>query len=129
MKVVRLSEHVWCLKSAYYVQAWVVKSGEGLTLIDTGVDQMAKGILEGLRTIGGKLERILLTHGHPDHVGSLETVLVLHPVPLYAHEIEIPYMEGRIQPRLSKNRPNASNPASRSLYPSTRKATCSRSAA
>src|SRR6185312_14784914 len=39
---------------------------------------------------------ILLTHGHSDHVGAVKAILTRNKVPVYAHEIEIPYMEGEL---------------------------------
>jgi glyoxylase-like metal-dependent hydrolase (beta-lactamase superfamily II) len=38
---------------------------------------------------------ILLTHGHFDHVGALEALLEQWQVPVYAHPLERPYLDGR----------------------------------
>src|SRR6476661_8936110 len=38
---------------------------------------------------------IVLSHGHFDHVGSLETLLEWWDVPVYAHRLEMPYLTGR----------------------------------
>src|SRR3954468_16696230 len=38
---------------------------------------------------------IVLTHGHFDHVGSLEDLLAAWNVPVYAHALEMPYLTGR----------------------------------
>lgn len=37
---------------------------------------------------------IVLTHGHFDHVGSLTDLLERWPVPVYAHPLEMPYLDG-----------------------------------
>jgi glyoxylase-like metal-dependent hydrolase (beta-lactamase superfamily II) len=37
---------------------------------------------------------IILTHGHFDHVGSLETLAAEWDVPVYAHKLEHPYLNG-----------------------------------
>ena len=37
---------------------------------------------------------IILTHGHFDHVGALETLLERWDVPVYAHPLESPYLDG-----------------------------------
>lgn len=56
---------------------------------------MANGILKFVERLqSGPLQRIVLTHGHPDHTGALQRILKSKPAPLYAHPIEIPYMEG-----------------------------------
>lgn len=49
------------------------------------------------------MRRILLTHGHSDHVGAIRRILENGPVPVYAHQIELPYMEGELPyPRRKK---------------------------
>jgi glyoxylase-like metal-dependent hydrolase (beta-lactamase superfamily II) len=37
---------------------------------------------------------IVLTHGHTDHVGALEALLERWDVPVFAHEAEIPHLNG-----------------------------------
>src|SRR4051812_3547901 len=37
---------------------------------------------------------ILLTHGHFDHVGALTPLLERWNVPVFAHELELPYLTG-----------------------------------
>ena len=60
-----------------YVRAWVVDGDEGVTLIDTGTPKKEGPILAGLASIGrsaADLVRIVITHNHVDHVGSLAAV-------------------------------------------------------
>lgn len=97
MKITKISENIWSLRSWLIVPitVWVVVEEDGVTIVDTGMSFMAKGILnfiEGLNA--GKLKGILLTHGHPDHVGALHLILKKHTVPIYAHTQEIPYLLG-----------------------------------
>lgn len=97
MKAMRISEHIWSLKSWLLipVHVWVVVGDGGVTLVDAGFPFMAKGILKFIDQLGaGPLQRILLTHGHGDHVGSIRAILRSNPAPVFAHPIEIPYMEG-----------------------------------
>ena len=42
----------------------------------------------------GRPSAIVLTHGHFDHVGPLETLAKEWDVPLYAHKLEHPYLNG-----------------------------------
>jgi glyoxylase-like metal-dependent hydrolase (beta-lactamase superfamily II) len=58
---------------------------------------MGKPLLRFIQPLGLPLKRILLTHGHSDHVGALEHLRRHHAVPVLAHREEIPYAEG-IQP-------------------------------
>jgi glyoxylase-like metal-dependent hydrolase (beta-lactamase superfamily II) len=97
MKATRISEHIWSLKSWFLfpVHVWVVVGSDGVTLVDAGFPFMAKGIRQFIDQLGaGPLQRILLTHGHGDHIGAIKTILTRSPVPLHAHRTEIPYMVG-----------------------------------
>ncbi|WP_299742395.1 MBL fold metallo-hydrolase [uncultured Rossellomorea sp.] len=66
-------------------------------LIDCGMPHSKQKIMEAAEErFGhrGKPQAIVLTHGHFDHVGSLEPLLEEWDVPVYAHEREIPYLNG-----------------------------------
>jgi glyoxylase-like metal-dependent hydrolase (beta-lactamase superfamily II) len=67
-------------------------------LIDAGLPGYATSIREaaaGRFGAGSRPEAIVLSHGHFDHVGSLETLLEEWDVPVYAHRLEMPYLTGR----------------------------------
>lgn len=106
MKIEKVSEHIWSLKTWMLIpiHVWIVTDEEGLTLVDAGMPIMSKGVMKYMNQLeAGPLQRILLTHGHSDHVGALKSILSETKVPVYAHEIEIPYMEGElIYPRRKK---------------------------
>ena len=54
------------------VNSFLVEEDDGLTVIDTMIAGSAKGILAGAEAHGRPIARILLTHAHGDHVGSLD---------------------------------------------------------
>jgi len=67
-------------------------------LIDAGVPGMAGRIRSAAAERFGENARpaaIVLTHGHFDHVGSLKSLAEAWDVPIYAHELELPYLDGR----------------------------------
>lgn len=67
-------------------------------LIDCGMPHSKEKIMEEAEERfghSGKPLAIVLTHGHFDHVGSLEPLLKEWDVPVYAHEMEIPYLNGK----------------------------------
>jgi len=66
-------------------------------LVDTGIATFADNIRNAARERFGdsRPKAILLTHGHFDHVGSIEDLLADWDVPVYAHEKELPYLTGR----------------------------------
>jgi len=54
----------------------------GVTLIDTGLQADGEPIAAALRGLGAgwsDLSDVILTHGHPDHVGAMATVTALAP--------------------------------------------------
>ncbi len=52
-----------------------------------------------------KIIKVLLTHGHPDHVNGLEALLKIHDVPAYMSEHEAPILTPRTK-NLKKVKPN-----------------------
>jgi glyoxylase-like metal-dependent hydrolase (beta-lactamase superfamily II) len=67
-------------------------------LVDAGMPQSADEIIEMISEHFGEDARpsaIVLTHGHFDHVGSLVDILEHWRVPVYAHELELPFLTGR----------------------------------
>jgi len=106
MKAEQISRSIWSLRTWLIVpvRVWVVVEQDGVTLVDAGIPSMAKGIMSFIDQLNaGPLKQILLTHGHSDHVGSVKRILQNRPVPVYVHQTEIPYMEGRLPyPRRKK---------------------------
>ncbi|HYW64771.1 MAG TPA: MBL fold metallo-hydrolase [Bradyrhizobium sp.] len=69
----------------------------GWVLIDAGLPGSAADIRSAGRArfgASGRPSAIVLTHGHFDHVGALETLSRDWDVPVYAHSQEHPYLNG-----------------------------------
>ena len=68
----------------------------GWVLIDGGVMGTAPLILHAVeeRFRGSRPAAIVLTHGHFDHVGALRELAERWDVPIYAHPLERPYLDG-----------------------------------
>ena len=70
--------------------------GESWVLIDAGVTGFTKSI-EGAveeRFEGLAPAAIVLTHGHFDHIGCLTKLAEKWNVPIFAHDLEVPYLDG-----------------------------------
>src|SRR5262245_55691708 len=61
------------------VNCYLVREDDGLTLVDAGLGGGAKAILEAARTLGLPIQRIVLTHAHGDHIGSVDALHQLLP--------------------------------------------------
>ena len=54
------------------VNCYLVREVDGLTLIDTNLPGSAKGIIDAAAEADAPIRRILLTHAHTDHIGSVD---------------------------------------------------------
>jgi glyoxylase-like metal-dependent hydrolase (beta-lactamase superfamily II) len=80
------------------VNVFIVQEGGSWILVDAGLSGYAESIKRAARELVGSdvpPSAIVLTHGHFDHVGSLESLLETWDVPVYAHPLERPYLTGR----------------------------------
>ncbi|MDC3412373.1 MBL fold metallo-hydrolase [Aquibacillus sp. 3ASR75-11] len=70
---------------------------ESWFLVDAGMPKSADKIIEAAEKRYGsqKPAFIILTHGHFDHVGALVELIEHWKVPVYAHDLEIPYLTGK----------------------------------
>jgi glyoxylase-like metal-dependent hydrolase (beta-lactamase superfamily II) len=61
------------------VNCYLVREEDGLTLIDTGMPGSAAAILDAAHELDLPIQRIVLTHAHGDHIGSLDVLHQLLP--------------------------------------------------
>ncbi len=74
MKITRHGSSLIKLTRLGFVNCYLVREDDGFTLVDTGMAGSAGGILAAARAEGAPIVRILLTHAHNDHVGSLDAL-------------------------------------------------------
>jgi glyoxylase-like metal-dependent hydrolase (beta-lactamase superfamily II) len=56
------------------VNAYLVREDDGFTLVDSLIPGSADQIIDAARRAGGEIRRLAFTHGHMDHVGSLDAL-------------------------------------------------------
>ena len=73
---------------AYQTNTYLVRdSGSGTcVVIDPGYD--AREILQAVAAAGARVEAVLLTHGHFDHVGAVEQIVEQTGCALYMHKAD-----------------------------------------
>ncbi len=73
------------LRSLARPNAYLVRSQEGWSLIDTGTRSCGIQILRYLRKNGLHLRHILLTHNHIDHAGGMMILKAMTEVKIFIH--------------------------------------------
>ena len=61
-------------QEAKYRKGEAIVDEDGFTLVDTTVGGGADDLIGAAEAAGGQIRRIALTHGHGDHVGSVEAL-------------------------------------------------------
>lgn len=80
------------------INFYLVKQDESLTLVDAGMnDDVCWNALQNTLKENGftikDITEILLTHHHGDHVGLVNRITALHPIPVYAHSKSVPRLK------------------------------------
>lgn len=72
MRTTTITDTLIQLTRLGFVNAYLVREDDGFTLVDTTMPRTGDALLIAARDAGGAIRRIALTHGHGDHVGSLD---------------------------------------------------------
>lgn len=78
------------------VNIYLLDTGDGLMLLDSGFSGSAKKILNALRSIDrspADIRNIVLTHCHPDHIGSAAAMKRATGATVWAHALDAPLIE------------------------------------
>jgi glyoxylase-like metal-dependent hydrolase (beta-lactamase superfamily II) len=78
------------------VNVFAVSTAGGWVLIDAGLPMSDGRIRRWAESHHGsrRPSAIVLTHGHFDHVGAFPKILESWDVPVFAHQLELPYLRG-----------------------------------
>lgn len=86
------------------VAAYLVRTSEGITVIDAGLPGHWRDLRRELASMGASLEDIrgvVLTHGDSDHLGFAERLRRDHGVPVYVHTADAARAQGGDKPKLA----------------------------
>ncbi len=78
------------------VNVYLMRTIDGYALIDSGFPKSAEKILAAIKALGiepTQIRHIVLTHGHPDHIGSAAALKKSTGATVYSHVLEAPIIK------------------------------------
>ena len=94
----QLMPQVYAFTGLLMGRVYALQDADGLTIVDTSIANAGDKILAQLQQAGHALsavKRILITHAHPDHIGSLPKVQQATGAEVWCHALEKPVVEGQ----------------------------------
>lgn len=89
------NQNLFQLNYLRFVNCYLVREDDGWTLVDTIVGGQAQAIIQEASRAGLPIVRIVLTHAHVDHVGSLDALHEALPQAVVAiSERDAPFLSG-----------------------------------
>ncbi len=79
MRVTQESGNLFRLTRFGMINCFLVREADGFTLVDAGLRGSAGSILDAASRLGAPVRRIVLTHAHIDHIGSLDSLMAALP--------------------------------------------------
>jgi hydroxyacylglutathione hydrolase len=108
LQAIQISENIHALKHSFnipvnpevnlkrFVYSFIIFNGENIHLIDSGVSSSGESILKYIRDKGREVKNIkhmILTHSHPDHIGSAKYIQEISGCKILAHKNEKDWIE------------------------------------
>jgi glyoxylase-like metal-dependent hydrolase (beta-lactamase superfamily II) len=95
MKVTATTNNLIQLTHLVAFNCYLLREDDGFTLIDTNMGGQAQAIMQAADKLGLPIVRIVLTHAHVDHVGSLDALHEALPdVPVAISERDVRFLSG-----------------------------------
>jgi glyoxylase-like metal-dependent hydrolase (beta-lactamase superfamily II) len=101
MKTTPITDNLVQLTRLGFVNLYLVRDDDGLTVVDTGLGGLAPEIVAAAEELGAPIVRIALTHAHGDHAGSWDALHEALPdaeVVMGARESRLLEEERRLDP-------------------------------
>jgi glyoxylase-like metal-dependent hydrolase (beta-lactamase superfamily II) len=99
-----------------FVNCYLVREEDGLTLVDAMLPGSAKAILTAAEGLGAPIVRIALTHAHGDHIGALDALHAALPdaeVLISARDARLLAKDMRLEPDEPQTKLRGSYPGAR----------------
>lgn len=77
------------------INTWYILKDDNVYIIDTGMASYSNKQIKIAQLLGTP-QAIFLTHGHLDHINGAKTLSESLNIPIYAHEKELPYINGAL---------------------------------
>lgn len=95
MKVKAFGNDLFQLTQLGAINCYLVREDDGFTLVDTAYSGQAQAIMHEASKLGLPIVRIVLTHAHVDHVGSLDALHEALPqIPVAISERDARFLSG-----------------------------------
>lgn len=113
MAAIELAAGIWRIPTTPFdlINSFLVADADGsLTLVDAGLKRAEKRVLAALAQLGKApqdVQRILLTHAHPDHAGGLAGAKRATGAQVVAHERDAIYLQRGKAPELDRSQLSA----------------------
>ncbi len=93
MRITFINRDIVQLTFYRFSNCYLVRESDGFTLVDATLPNCGKQIVEAARSFDGSIRRIVLTHAHMDHIGSLDQLHhLLGKVEVAIAEREAPFL-------------------------------------
>jgi glyoxylase-like metal-dependent hydrolase (beta-lactamase superfamily II) len=81
--------------SRWIFNCYVIHNGGGAIVVDAGLPSAAYDLAPALDPLGGRVQAIVATHGHSDHVGGAAGLAAKYQAPIHLPTVTMGYLEGQ----------------------------------